>query len=161
MQSYPMKGKTAQDTMKSVPKFVPQDQKPGLIHTENSLEFHRACEDLCWDHVESTPYRSETNEIAEHAVCRVKEGTSALLVQSFFFRILWHLELDMYFNPISTKDKSRLHQHTKMFPKKIHRIRSEFWRRLDGRLDLITADWHDIRTTSRPKFTSRDSSPKK
>ena len=79
-----MKGKTAQDTLKSVQKFVPPDQTPGISHTENSLEFHRACEDLCWDHDESTPYRSETNEIAEYAVRGVKEGTSALLVQSFF-----------------------------------------------------------------------------
>ena len=37
---------------------------------------------LSWNYDMSSPNRSETNGIAEHAVRRVKEGTSALLVQS-------------------------------------------------------------------------------
>ena len=37
----------------------------------NSAKF---CEDLSWNHCTSTPHRSETNEIAERAVRRVKEG---------------------------------------------------------------------------------------
>ena len=41
-----------------------------------------ACEDLSWNHCTSTPHRSETNGIAERAVCRVKEGTSAVFLQS-------------------------------------------------------------------------------
>ena len=48
----------------------------------NSLEFGKACEDLSWNHCTSTPHRSETNGIAERAVRRVKEGTSAVLLQS-------------------------------------------------------------------------------
>ena len=51
-------------------------------HLHNSLEFGKACEDLAWNHCTSTPHRSETNEIAERAVRRVKEGTSAVLSQS-------------------------------------------------------------------------------
>ena len=35
-----------------------------------------------WNHCTSTPHRSETNGIAERAVRRVKEGTSAVLLQS-------------------------------------------------------------------------------
>ena len=46
------------------------------------LEFGKACEDLSWNHCTSTPHRSETNGIAERAVRRVKEGTSAVLLQS-------------------------------------------------------------------------------
>ena len=46
------------------------------------MEFGKACEDLSWNHCTSTPYRSETNEIVERAVRRVKEGTSAVLLQS-------------------------------------------------------------------------------
>ena len=40
------------------------------------------CEDLSWNHCASTPHRSETKRIAERAVRRVKEGTSAVLLQS-------------------------------------------------------------------------------
>ena len=40
------------------------------------------CEDLSWNHCTSTPHRQETNGIAERAVRRVKEGTSAVLLQS-------------------------------------------------------------------------------
>ena len=50
--------------------------------TDNSLEFLKACEDLSWNHCTSTPHRSETNGIAERAVRRVQEGTSAVLLQS-------------------------------------------------------------------------------
>ena len=42
----------------------------------------KTCEDLSWNHRTSTPHRSETNGIAERAVRRVKEGTSAVLLQS-------------------------------------------------------------------------------
>ena len=42
----------------------------------------KACEDLSSNHCTSTPHRSETNGIAERAVRRVKEGTSAVLLQS-------------------------------------------------------------------------------
>ena len=48
-----------------------------MIYTDNS--FGKACEDLSWNHCTSTPHRSETNGIAERAVRRVKEGTSAVL----------------------------------------------------------------------------------
>ena len=46
------------------------------------MEFGKACEDLSWNHRTSTPHRSETNEIAERAVRRATEGTSAVLLQS-------------------------------------------------------------------------------
>ena len=52
------------------------------FYTGNSLEFGKACEDLSWNHCTSTPHRSETNGIAERAVRGVKEGTSAVLLQS-------------------------------------------------------------------------------
>ena len=58
------------------------DGKPKVIYTDSSLEFGKACEDLSWNHCTSTPHRSETNGIAERAVRRVKEGTSAVLLQS-------------------------------------------------------------------------------
>ena len=82
IQSYPCKTKTSQETQRSLQNFLEPNRKPKVIYTDNSLEFGKACEDLSWDHCTSTPHRSETNGIAERAVRRVKEGTSAVLLQS-------------------------------------------------------------------------------
>ena len=65
------------------------NRKPKVIYTDNSLEFGRACEDLSWDHCNSTPHRSETNGIAERAVRRAMEGTSAVLLQSCLDETWW------------------------------------------------------------------------
>ena len=76
------KTKTSQETQRSLQKFLEPDKKPNVIYTDNSSEFGKVCEDLSWNHCTSTPHRSETNGIAERAVRRVKEGTSAVLLQS-------------------------------------------------------------------------------
>ena len=81
LQSYPCKTKTSQETEKSLQKFLEPTRKSKFIYTNNSLEFGKACEDLSWNHCTSTPHRSETNGSAETAVRRVKEGTSAVLLQ--------------------------------------------------------------------------------
>ena len=44
--------------------------------------FGKLHEELSWNHRTATPHRSETSEIAERAVRRVKEETSAVLLQS-------------------------------------------------------------------------------
>ena len=80
IQSYPCKTKTSLETQRSLQKFLEPNRKPKVIYTDNSLEFGKACEDLSWNHCTSTPHRSETNGIAERAVRRVKEGTSAVLL---------------------------------------------------------------------------------
>ena len=82
IQAYPCKTKTSQETQRSLQKFLEPERKPEVIYTDNSSEFGKACEDLSWNHCTSTPHRSETNGIAERAVRRVKEGTSAVLLQS-------------------------------------------------------------------------------
>ena len=81
IHSYPCKTKTSQETQRSLQKFLEPDMKPKVIYTDNSLEFGKAREDLSWNHCTSTLHRSETNGIAERAVRRVKEGTSAVLLQ--------------------------------------------------------------------------------
>ena len=48
------------------------------MYTDNVWEFGRACEELSRNHCTSTSHRSETDGIAERAVRRVKEGTSAV-----------------------------------------------------------------------------------
>ena len=82
IQAYPCKNKTSQETQRSLQKFLEPERKPKVIYTDNSLKFSKACEDLSWNHCTSTPHRSETDGIAERAVRRVKEGTSAVLLQS-------------------------------------------------------------------------------
>ena len=82
VQSYPCKTKTSQETEKSLRNFLEPSEKPKVIYTDNSLEFGKACEELSWNHQTSTPHRSETNGIPERSVRRVKEGTSAVQLQS-------------------------------------------------------------------------------
>ena len=89
IQSYPCKTKTSQKTQRSLQKFLEPNTKPKVIYTDNSLEFGETCEDLSWNHCTSTPHRSETNGIAERAVRRVKEGTSAVLLQSGLDETCW------------------------------------------------------------------------
>ena len=82
IQSYPCKTKTSQETQRSLQKFLEPERNPEVIYTDNSMEFGNACEDLSWNHCTSTPHRTETHGIPERAVRRVKEGTSAVLLQS-------------------------------------------------------------------------------
>ena len=82
IQSYPCKTNISQEIQRNLQKFLEPDRKPEVIYTDNSLEFGKACEDLSWNHCTSTPHRSETNGITQRAVRRVKEGTSAVLLQS-------------------------------------------------------------------------------
>ena len=96
IQSYPCKNKTSQETQRSLQKFLEPGRKPKVIYTDNSLEFGQSCEDLSWHHCTSTPHRSETNGIAERAVRRVKEGTSAVLLQSGLNESWWADSMECY-----------------------------------------------------------------
>ena len=49
-----------------------------------------------WNHCTSTPHRSETNGIGERAVRRVKEGTSAVLLQSGLNESWWADSMECY-----------------------------------------------------------------
>ena len=96
IQAYPCKTKTSQDTERSLQKFLEQDRNPKVIDTDNSLEFGTACEDLSLNHCTSTPHRSETTGIAERAVRRVKDGTSAVLLQSGLNESWWADSMECY-----------------------------------------------------------------
>ena len=96
IQSYPCKTKTSQETQRSLQKFLEPERKPKVIYTDNSLESGKACEDLSWNYCTSTPHRSETNGIAERAVRRVKEGTSAVLLQSSLDEKWWADSMKCY-----------------------------------------------------------------
>ena len=96
IQSYPCETKTSQETQRSLQKSLEPNRKHKVICTDNSLEFGKACEDLFWNHCTSTPHRSETNGTAERAVRRVKEGTSAVLLQSGLDENWWADSMECY-----------------------------------------------------------------
>ena len=96
IQSYPCKTKTSQETQRSLQNIWEPNRKPKVIYTDSSLEFGKDCEDLSWNHCTSTPHRSETNWIAERAVRRVKEGTSAVLLNSGLDEKWWADSMECY-----------------------------------------------------------------
>ena len=104
IQSYPCKTKTSQETLRSLQKFLDPNRKPEVIYTDNSLEFGKACEELSWNHCTSTPHRSETNGIARRVVRRVKEGTSAVLLQSGLDEKWWADYMECYTYLRNTQD---------------------------------------------------------
>ena len=96
IQSYPCKTKSSQETQKNLMKFLEPTKKPKVIYTDNSLEFGKSCEELSLNHCTSTPHRSETNGIAERAVRRVKDETSAVLLQSGLGNEWWAESMECY-----------------------------------------------------------------
>ena len=103
------------ETQRSLPKFLEPKRKLKVIYTDNSLEFGKACEDLSWNHCTSTPHRSETNGIAERAVRRVKEGTSAVLLQSGLNESWWADSMECYTNLRNVTDLSSDRRFRKPF----------------------------------------------
>ena len=77
-----VQSKTSQETQNSLMKFLEPMRKPKVVYTDNSLKFGKSCEELSWNQCTSTPHGSGTSGIAERAVRRTKEGTSAVLLQS-------------------------------------------------------------------------------
>ena len=75
-----------------------------VIYTDNSLEFGKACEDISWNHSASTRHRQETNGTGERAVRRVKEGTSAVLLQSGLGNEWWADSMECYCNLRNIQD---------------------------------------------------------
>ena len=86
----------SQETEKSLRKFHEPSEKPKVTNIDNSLEFGKSCDDLSWNHRTSTPRRYETKGIAERAVRRVKEGTSAVLLQSGLDEKWWSDSVECY-----------------------------------------------------------------
>ena len=96
LQSYPCQTKTSQETQKNLVKFLEPTRKPKVIYVDSSLEIGKSCEELSLNHCTSTPHRSETNEIAERAVRRVREGTSAVLLQPGLDNEWWADSMECY-----------------------------------------------------------------
>ena len=74
--------KNSTETKRSSTKFLKISEKPEVIYTDISVQFGKVWEELSWKHHTSTPHRTETKGIIERAVRKIKEGTSAVLLQS-------------------------------------------------------------------------------
>ena len=117
LQSYRCKTKTSQKTHKSLRKFLEPTRTPKVIYTDNSLEFDKSCEEVSWNHCTSTPHRLETNGIAERAVRRMKEWTSAVLLQSGLDKEWWadSMECYCYLRNIQDLSSDRKTPHERRF----------------------------------------------
>ena len=71
-------------------------QMPKVIHTYNSLEFGKHCEELSWNHRTTALHRSETSGVAERAVRKMKEGTAAVLLHSGWDEKWWADSMECY-----------------------------------------------------------------
>ena len=63
------------------------------------------CEDLPWNHCTSTPHHSDINGTAERAVRRIKEGTSAILLQSGLDENWWADSMECYCHLRNIQDR--------------------------------------------------------
>ena len=97
IQSYPCKTKTSQETQRSLPKFLESNWKSKVIYTDNSLEFGKACEQFSRNHlhVYTTKDRRPT-VLKKEGVRSVKEGTSAVLLQSGLNESWWADSMECY-----------------------------------------------------------------
>ena len=68
--------------------------KPKIIHTDNSWNLTKYCEDLFGNLFTSTPHRSETNGIAERAMRRIKERISCIVVEQMDATVIFVTRLN-------------------------------------------------------------------
>ena len=97
MQSYPCRNKAAQETMRNVQRFLPQESNPGATYADGSVEFTEECEALSWNHEKSEPHRSDTNGIAQRTARRIKEGTSTVFSPIKMDEQRWGEVMECYF----------------------------------------------------------------
>ena len=88
--------KSAEETGKALRRFLGPQTKAKHAYSDNSKELAKAFKDSDIAHDTSTPYRPETNGVAERAVRRVKEGTACSLVQSGFDEVWWVHAMECY-----------------------------------------------------------------
>ena len=77
---YPKATKSANETMQSLQHFAGPQDKVEWIHTDNAPELKAAVANLRWRSATSTPYRPQSNGLAERMVRKVKDGARAMLV---------------------------------------------------------------------------------
>ena len=75
--------------MKALQGFAGPRDEVHLIYTDGAKELAAAAAELGWRHDTATPYRPQTNGVAERNVRRVLEGTRASLTASGLAHHWW------------------------------------------------------------------------
>ena len=96
LASCPCRTKTAEEVILQIQRFLGPTVKAKHAYSDNAKEFIKAMQDMGIVHDTSTPNRSETNGVIERAVRRVREGTSACLVQSGLNEEWWEYATECY-----------------------------------------------------------------
>ena len=105
IQSYPCKAKTSKETERNLQKFLEPSRKPKVVYTDIPWEFGTACEDLSWNHCTSTLTVQKQMAFALRAVRRIKERTSAVLLQSGPDENVWADSIECYCNLRNIQDR--------------------------------------------------------
>ena len=102
IQAYPCKNKTSQDIQLSFKVPGTQEESWSHLHWQ-FLGIRQSLWSSSWNHCTSTPNRSSTIGIAERALRRVKEGTSAVLLQSGLNESWWadSMECSIYLRNVT------------------------------------------------------------
>ena len=89
LQAYGANTNSGKTTRMAFQRFLGPQTRAEHVYSDGSKEIKKAMEDLSFTHDCSTPHRPQTNGVAERAVRKAKEGTSATLVQSGFHHAWW------------------------------------------------------------------------
>ena len=77
----PCRRRGGDETYAGPSHFVHPDDPRPLTYTDNSPELKDAIGRFGWRHDTATPYRPQTNGVAERAMRTVKEGATSVLAQ--------------------------------------------------------------------------------
>ena len=96
LASCPSQTKAAEEVALQIQRYLGPTFKAKHTYSDNAKEFVKAMQDMGVVHDTSTPNRSETNGVIERAVRRLREGTSACLVQSGLNEEWWEYATECY-----------------------------------------------------------------
>ena len=102
LQAFPCKTKSTPEAKSMFQRFMGPGNSAKYVYLDGAGEFEKALNELeassdgKWLHDKATPYRPQTNGVAERAVRKTKEGTSAALVQAGIGEEWWHLAMECF-----------------------------------------------------------------